>query len=139
MADIKTIVEYSEDLATQEAPPLLPVDVTYPATIKAAEVKTSLNTGNEYYSVTWHISADVYPPDFIGGDPNGETITYNRLSAEDNPKARFAVKRFVETIGAVPSRTVNTSEWIGQTAGLELKVTEYEGQQRLEIAKVKRL
>jgi hypothetical protein len=43
MADTPSVIEFSEDVATAEAPPPLPVG-QYPAEIRSAERKTSANS-----------------------------------------------------------------------------------------------
>jgi hypothetical protein len=129
-----SVIEFSEDVSTQEAPqPLPPGD--YPATIKHAEVKTSQRE-TKYAAVTFHISPDAYPADFTEGDPDGETIIFRRVPMEDTARSRFMLKRFCESIGATPSKRIDVNEWVGLEATVTVQHEEYEGMPRATITRV---
>lgn len=131
---LPSVVEFSEDVGDQDAPVPLPVG-DYPASIKAVEVKNS-QRDTKYAAVTFHISADAFPADFTEGDPDGETIIYRRVPLEDTPRARFALRRFCEAIGATPSKRIDVNEWVGLEAVVTVGNSEYEGMPRAEISKV---
>lgn len=130
-----TILQFSEDIASAEKPPLLPAN-EYDAEIRGAEVKESAK-GNKYVAVTLVISPDNYPVDFDPANaPDGKTLSYNRLSAEDDMRSRYNMRKFCTAIGATMSKEIDLSDWIGLTAKVSVKHTEFEGESREEIGKV---
>lgn len=135
MSEVKSIIEYSVDLSEQDAPVPLPTK-SYPFEIRSAEVKTSTNTGNEYYSIGLYISPDDYPADYTEGDPDGTILMYNRLSAADKPNARYRVKKFCLAIGAKTAKKIDTTEWIGLTGTCDVGVEEFEGEKRAVVTKI---
>ena len=130
-----SIIQFSEDITNAEAPAPLPVG-EYTAEIRAAEAKVSANSGNTYMAIQFFIPADQYPADFDEGDPDGITLTYNRLVVEDNAKGRHRMRKFCESIGAKTGREVNPSDWIGLTATVSVKHGTWEGETRAEIDRV---
>lgn len=134
--DITTIVEYSEDIGDAEAPEPLPVG-EYPATIRAAEVKLSANSGNKYAAVTFYVAPEEYPADYPAElAPDGKAIVFRRLVMEDDPRYRHLVRRFCENIGATTSKKIDVSEWIGMEARVSIEHDTYEGVTREQIARV---
>lgn len=132
--ELGSVVEYSVDIADQEAPKPLPVG-EYTATISAAERKLSQRE-TAYAAVAFVISPDQYPADYDEGNPDGTTIIYRRVSLEDNPQARFGCRRFCEATGAKLGKRIDISEWIGLEATVSVKHTTYEGIERAEIDRV---
>lgn len=129
-----SIIEFSEDISNAEAPvPLPPGD--YTAEIRAAEVKESAK-GNQYFAVTFFIQPEQYPADYTDGDPDGTTLSYNRLQKRDDTAGRYRVRKFCEAIGAKMGKKIDVNDWIGQTATVAVTNSEYEGEQRAEIKKV---
>ena len=136
MADgTSSIMEFSVDLADQEAPPPLPVG-QYPAEVMGAVRKTSQTSGNDYAAVSFKISADQYPADFTEGEPDGTTLTYNRVVLEDSARARYRVRKFCEAIVAPLGRSVDLNDWLGMTATVEVVHETYEGEERAVIKSV---
>jgi hypothetical protein len=134
MSEMPSVVEFTEDVGEQDAPqPLPPGD--YLAQIKAAEIRTS-QRGTKYAMVTFHVSPEQYPADFTEGDPDGETLMYPRVPMEDTARSRFMLRRFIEAIGATPSKRVDVNEWIGLEAMVTVANEEYEGMMRANITKV---
>ncbi len=131
---MSSIIEYTEDLANAEAPVPLPAG-DYPAEIRAAERKTSAK-GNDYINVTFFISADAYPADFTEGDPDGQILSYGRLSPDNTTRARYGMKKFAESIGAPASKNIDLNDWVGLTALVTVAHDEYEGETRAQIKKV---
>jgi len=131
---LPSIVEFSEDLSTQEAPNPLPIG-KYRGTVRAAEVKLS-QKDKKYGAVTYFISPDQYPADYTDGNPEGTTLVYRRLGLEDNPQARFGARKFCEMHGVVPSRSIDMNSFVGTEALLHIKHEPYEGIQRAVIDKV---
>lgn len=137
MSEVTTIVEYGEDISDAVAPDPLPAK-EYPGEIRSAEVKTSTNTGNRYYSVGLFISPENYPADYNSENaPDGRTFQYNLLSAEDTPNARYRLKKFLEQVGLPMSKRIDVNEWIGQQVTVELKHGSWQGEVREEVAKIK--
>ena len=132
---MSSIFEFSQDVDTAVAPSPLPVG-TYPAEIVRAEIKTSANTGNQYLALAFRISPDSYPVDFVDGDPDGETLPYNRLVLEDSIKGRWRVKRLADAIGFTVKGALDPNEMIGLTANVVIGQSEFEGENRAEIQKI---
>jgi len=132
--ELGSVVEYDVDIATQEAPPPLPVR-DYTAEIREAKVAIS-QKGTKYARVAFYISPDQYPADFTEGDPDGTTLTYMRVSLENKPSARFGVRKFCEAIGAPMSKRIDVNEWVGLTATVSVEHEPYEGVDRAVIKTV---
>lgn len=128
-----SILEYSQDISAQDAPPVLPAG-EYPATIVAAEPKVSATSGNQYLALTLQISPDAYPPDFVDGDPDGLKLSYNRILLEDTPRSRWRLRNFFEKIGmAPPGRSFDTNDLLGRSVNARIKHGSFEGQTREEV------
>jgi hypothetical protein len=134
MSEVSSIIEFSEDISTAEAPTPLPVG-EYPAEIRGA-VKKQSAAGNDYASVTFFIAPEAYPADFTEGNEDGETLTFNRVSLLDTPAARHRLRKFGEAIGAPLSKKVDLNEWVGRTATVSVQHDTYEGETRAVIGKV---
>jgi len=134
-ASSSSILSYSQDISTQEAPPPLPVG-PYPAEIVSAVRRISQTSGNEYVSVQFRVHPDAYAADYTEGDPDGTVLTYNRLLTADTPRDRYRMRKFVEAIGGRSGRDVDLNDWLGMTASIEVGESEYEGEKRAEIRKI---
>lgn len=134
--EVQTIIEFSEDIATAEQPDPLPAR-DYPAEVKAVEIKESAK-GNKYFSVQFYISPENYPADYpLENNPDGRVITFNRLMAEDAPRARYQLRKFLETLGIPASKRIDVNEWLGQQVQVTIAHREWQGETREEIAAVK--
>ena len=129
-----SILEFSTDVASAEAPAPLPIG-EYTAEIRGAERKTSAK-GNAYGSVTFYIPSEQYPIDFTEGDPDGIVLPFNRVAVEDTPAARYRLRKFCEAIGAKASNKINMNDWIGNTATVVVEHETFEGETRAVIKKV---
>lgn len=130
-----SIIEYSEDLANAEAPAPLPAG-TYAGEIVKAEPKTSQN-GNPYVAITVTIPPEQYPVDFDAASaPDGVILTYNRLSTADNPSARYRMRKFLESVGLVPGRSVDLNDLLGCAVSVEVEQQTYEGELRATAKRV---
>lgn len=130
-----SIVEFSEDISEAEAPEPLPPG-EYPATIRAVEVKLS-QRNTKYAAVTFVVDPGEYPADYpLENAPDGKAIVYRRCSMEDNPQARYMLRRFCEAIGATASKRIDVNEWVGLAAMIEVENDDYEGVSREQIARV---
>lgn len=137
--ELGSIVEYTEDLAEQEQPEPLPPG-EYEAEIKGAEQKVGNMSGKRYAATTFHIPVDQYPPDYpVEQNPDGVSIIYRMVSLEDNPKARWSAKRFIDAIGAKPGKRIDLNDWVGLSAMVGIQHDDYEGVTREVITKVSAL
>lgn len=130
------IITYSSDITDAEPPEALPAG-EYLGTIQSVEVKQSTKTGNEYIQVAFFISPEQFPADFpLENAPEGVTLSYNRLSPDDNQRARYQMRKFCEAIGASTSAKLDLNTWIGLDARLETTKDTYEGVPQAQIKKV---
>ncbi len=137
--ELGSIVEYSEDLADQEAPELLPAN-DYEGEIRLAEQKISNTSGKKYAAVTFHVPVDQFPPDYgVENNPDGLNVIYRMVPLEDNPRARFQCKRFITAIGGKPGKRIDLNDWIGLTARVSIGGDTFEGVEREVITKVQTL
>lgn len=135
MPDGVSIMEFSQDLSTQEAPPPLPAG-TYPAEIISAAFKVSATSGNTYCAIQFKISPDSYPADFTEGDPDGTTLSYNRLVMEDSPQARWRLRKFLEAVGGRLGKSFDPSDILGLAGNIEVANETFEGEPRAQIKRV---
>lgn len=134
--DVKSLIEYEDDLENAEAPPLLPQG-DYPAEIRSAERKASKNKeGAEYVQVQFYISPDDYPADADDLDPDGVILSYMRLNPANTVKARFGMKKFVSAIGGTLGKSLDLNDWIGKTAIVTVEHSPFDGQMQMGIKKV---
>lgn len=135
MSDAPSIIEFSEDVSQAEAVPPLP-ESEYSAEIKSAIRKDSAK-GTAYAEVGFYIAPESYPADYTDGDPDGTLLYFRRVSLEDTPAARHRLRKFEEAIGATPTKKkLDLNNWLGCTATVAVRHSEYEGEKRAEIAKV---
>jgi len=129
-----SIRDLGVDLNSVEAPVPLPA-TTYPAIIKDAKIKpTKANDGSEYISLTLYVSPDDYPHDYVDGNPDGELLTYNRLSfSTQNKRALYKLKKFLEMLGIPLSNKFDPGELVGHNVNIKVKHGSWEGETRAEI------
>lgn len=133
--EMSSIIEFDTDLSNVEAPKPLPAG-TYDAVIQTAELMMS--KGDEpkpMIKVTYNISADQYPADYVDGNPNGTTLT-QFFMADNSVRSKFALKRFLLAIGAPISNKVDTTTLIGLAARIEVGSQIWQG---METARVNRV
>jgi hypothetical protein len=130
-----SILTFSEDITNAQPPPPLPVG-PYPAEIIGAQRRTSATSGNEYASILMRINAQSYPADYVDGDPDGTTLTYNRLQMEDTPVSRHRWRVFMERVGGPLGRSIDLNALVGLTCTVEITHQEYEGEMRAQIARI---
>jgi hypothetical protein len=135
MSEVASIIEYDTDLSEAEAPVPLPRG-DYAARIRSAERKMNKAGDNEYINVVFIVEPEQYPADYDQGDPDGTILSYGRLSPANTPKARWAMKRFCEAIGAPLSSKLDLNEWLDKTAIVSVVNEEWEGIPQAKIAKV---
>ena len=132
---LPSIIAYSEDIAEAEPPVPLPVG-DYPADIRKVEQKES-GAGNMYAAVSFYIKPEDYPADYDASNaPDGTILIYRRVSLEDNPQSRWRMRKFLNAIGATPSRNIDLNDWIGLTAVIGLGRDTWEGEPRAQVERV---
>jgi len=130
-----SIVDYGVDLSTVEQPPLLPPG-PYPAEIVGATEKTS-GKGNRYLNIVFRIHPESYPADFVDGDPDGIELHYNLVQLENSARNRYQMRRLLERIGMnIHVSSVDFNDMIGRTATIETTHTEWQDEQRVQVARV---
>lgn len=133
MTELSSVIEFDVDLNDVEAPQPLPAG-TYDAVIQTAEPMLSKNN-NLMAKITFSISADQYPVDYVDGNPNGTTLTHYVTLGKDT-RSKFALKQFISAIGAPLSNSVDLNTWLGLGAHLEVINEPYEGMMTARIKKV---
>jgi len=134
-ATMTNLLHFAQSLAEAEKPQPLPPG-EYTAEIRGAENKVSDRTGNDYISLTMHVSADEYPADYTDGDPDGTILSYNRLSPKATPRNRYALRQFIEAVGMVPGTELDLNDLLGKAVTVRVRVTKYEGDDRSEISAI---
>lgn len=125
MPDISSVYEFSQDIASAEAPPPLPVG-EYRASVRSVEAAVSKSSGKPMMVLTYSISPDQYPADYTEGNADGETLTYYH-PLEDTPRNRFRLRKFCEMHGVAASRRINLPDFIGQDVIMNVSHEDYQG------------
>lgn len=131
--EMSSIIEFDEDLSNVEAPKPLPAG-TYDAVVESAETMTS-NSDKPMIKVVFNISADQYPADYTDGNPEGTKLT-QYLLADNSPRSKFALKRFILALGAPLSNKIDVTTFIGLPAKLEVGTRMW---QDMEVASIVRV
>ena len=134
MTELSSVIEFDEDLNNVEAPNPLPAG-QYSATILSAEPMMSKNGEHKMAKVTWSIPAEEYPADYVDGNPAGTQLT-QYLMLDNTARAKFALKRFVQAIGAPLSNTVDLTTWLGLAARVEVTNEPFEDTLTARLKKV---
>lgn len=129
--EIPSIIEFSEDVDTQEAPSPLPAGV-FIGEIQEATVQKS-KAGKLYCKTVWLIGSDQYPADFVDGPDEGVLLMYFRAPLEDNAGARSSLRRFCEAVGYTVKKHFDASELLGLQARLTIVHDSYNGTRRASI------
>lgn len=133
---LPSVTEFSQDISAAEAPKPLPAR-SYTASIVKAEARIS-SKGNKMGVLTFLITPDQFPADIVPSDfpSEGVTLSYYRMSLEDNSRARWQIKKLSEVLRVPVSRTVDMNDFMGKRALLTVKNEEYEGEMRSQIDKI---
>lgn len=134
MTELSSVIEFDEDLNNVEAPKPLPAG-QYAATILSAEPMMSKNGEHKMAKVTWSIPAEEYPADYVDGNPAGTQLT-QYLMLDNTARAKFALKRFVQSIGAPLSNTIDLTTWLGLSARVEVTNEPFEDTLTARLKKV---
>lgn len=125
MTELSSVYEFSQDIATAEAPPPLPVG-EYRAQVRSVVAAVSKSSGKPMMMLTYSISPDQYPADYTEGNADGETLTYYH-PLEDTPRNRFRLRKFCEMHGVAASRRINLPDFIGQDVIMNVSHEDYQG------------
>lgn len=132
-----SIIEFSEDIASQEAPEPLPAGRDYAASIIEAQAKTSTNSGKRYLSLKVLIRPEEYPADYDAANaPEGTTLSYNLVSLEDTAQSRYRLRMFCEAIGVAASKRLDINEFVHRECRVTLKHEFFDGIKRAAIEKL---
>jgi hypothetical protein len=131
-----SIMDFGQDLSTQEAPPLLPAG-PYPAEIIGAQERQSKSSGQPFIDITFRIHSESYPADFTEGDPDGIELHYMRLQSDwTKAQNRWRMKRFLERVGAPLTTQVDLNDLVGRTATVEVSHGEWNEEAQLQINRI---
>ena len=131
-----SIIEFQDDLSAQERPEPLP-EGEYPSEIIGAALRVSQTSGNTYLALQCRVSPDAYPADWEAGDPDGITLTYNRLVVlPQTPTNRWRLRKAMEAMGGPTGKTLDPTDLLGLTPTIVVAHSEYEGEQRAEVRKI---
>jgi len=129
-----SIMDFGQDLNTQEAPPLLPQG-PYPAEIIGAEERNGKI--GPYLNIVFRIHSESYPADFTDGDPDGTDVYYMRLQSDwTKPGNRFRMKTFLQRVGAPLSAQYDLNDLIGRTATIEIGHWDAQDETRLQVNRI---
>lgn len=131
--ELKSMLEFDVNLAEVEAPKPLPAGI-YDAVVQTAEIVVS-KSEKDMIKVTFNISADQYPADYVDGNPEGTTLTHY-VMAEKTLRSMFALKRFLLALGAPLSNSIDPSTLIGLPAKVEVRNELWEGMETARIARL---
>ena len=138
MADV-SIIEFSSDIATAEAPPPLPIG-EYPATVESVTTAISNTSGKEYLAINVRISPDDFPADFDGESyPDGVLMNYNRLTTSDDARNKYRMRKWCEAIGASMGKQVDPNDWVGMSLRVGVVHRKWEEEDRPNIGKISSL
>jgi len=135
MSGSSSIMRFSQDIASAEAPPPLPAR-QYRAEIIGASIRPAMSSGVDYLNLQFRVPAEEYPADYQDGDPDGTILYYNRIQASDTPTNRYRWRRAMERIGGPLSMEIDCNALIGLWGNIEVTHNEYEGEMRAQISKL---
>lgn len=132
------IIQLGGNLADAEKPPEIRPGV-YPAELHDVQIKTSGNSGNQYFACMFVIPQDRLAPDLQDFYPDGARMFWNRVivPGQGDSRALWNLRKFVEALG-LDSNTnqVDPNEWMGCKVRLRVRSGEYQGEKRAEIQAV---
>lgn len=135
MSGSTSIMRFSQDIASAEAPPPIPARA-YRAEVIGASIRAAASSGVNYLNIQFRIPADQYPADYTDGDPDGTILYYNRIQAVDSPQNRYRWRQAMTRLGGPLSMEIDVNSLIGLNANIEVTHQEYEGEMRAQISKL---
>lgn len=135
MADndaLPSVVEFTEDVSLQEAPPVLPPG-TYNATCTRALVTPSKsNPENHLLNLEFTIAQNEFPADFA--EAEDVKLYWNRNTVNKNTaKERWQLKQLGEKMKVHIGRRLDCNDFIGKQVKLKVKNGAWQGVPRAEI------
>lgn len=135
--DVPSIIEYSKSLADQEQPQPLPAR-EYRMSVRGAAGHRSKQSGKDNVKLTFFVSPDQYPVDYIDGNPDGTTLDLYR-STEDTPMARWMMRQTLEALGMPLSKRLEVNEFIGRECIGTVEHEQFEGRMNARIKAIRAL
>jgi len=135
MSGSTSIMRFSQDIASAEAPPPLPARA-YRAEVIGASIRAAASSGVPYLNIQFRVPAEQYPADYPDGDPDGTILYYNRIQATDTPQNRYRWRQAMTRLGGPLSMEIDVNSLIGLNANIEVVHQEYEGEMRASISKL---
>lgn len=135
MLELGSVIDFSEDLSTAEAPPPLPAG-KYLATVSGAVIKISQKSGNKYADITYTIAPDQFPADFSAIQKEPLPLHYRRLVLSDDARGRYNSRKFSEVHRVPTGKRMDLNDFIGRPANLIIVESEYNGEKRPDIKTV---
>ncbi|CAB4163250.1 hypothetical protein UFOVP810_9 [uncultured Caudovirales phage] len=125
MSELPTVYEFSTNVADAKPPQPLPTG-EYRATVRGIEPAVSKSSGNQMAVISYFVSPDQYPADYVDGNPEGTTSNFY-LSLVDNPRNIWLLKQMCEMHGVVASKRINLTEFMGQDVVVSVSHEDYQG------------
>lgn len=131
------LLQFSQNIADQEAPPPLPAG-EYPATCVGATEKESKSSGNPRLELVLKIARDDFPADFDPGEGVDDvTLTVNNLVVRDIPADRFRLKKYCLAFGVPMSSSIDPNDFVSRPCRVKVRLgKDLEGNPRPEIESV---
>lgn len=129
------IIELEDSLADATKPPELRQG-RYRGEVQGVEVRTSGNSGNQYFAVKFVIPPEELGPDVKDDYPEGAILYWNRqlVPRAGDRRAVYNLKRFMEALGLdTNTTTVDVNTWMGCQARLKVGQKPWEGEMRAQI------
>ena len=131
------LLQFSANIADQEAPPPLPAG-EYPAICVGATEKESKSSGNPRLELVLKISREDFPADFDPGEGVDDvTLSVNNLVVRDIPADRFRLRKYCEAFGVAMSNSIDSNDFVGRPCMVKVRMgKDLEGNPRPEIERV---
>ena len=132
---MSSLIEFSSDISSAEAPPPLPAN-EYPGIIEKAELATAQTSGNRILRLYIRIPADAYPVDYVDGDEEGTLLLFGRTVIGDTPTLRYRLRKVADCCGVTINSNLDEAkvgEFVNQPVRVHVSNSEYEGEMRAQI------
>jgi hypothetical protein len=136
MSDELGIIQLDTNLSDVERPPEIPVG-RYVGEIQSVEVKTSPNSGNDYFAIRIFIPGDNIPAEVAEHYEDGALFFWNRMLVPkgNDRRSLWNLRQFIEKIGLnANTNEINPNEWMNQSVGVVIGMSKnLEGELRSEV------
>lgn len=131
-----SMLEFSKNIADQEAPPQLPAS-EYPCQCVGAVVGETKEKKEPKIELTMQINRQDFPADFDPGDGVDDIKFTQHIRVLDIPSDRFRLRKLCEAFGIPMSNNIDVNEFVGKHARLKTKMgKDLEGNPRAEIDRI---